>query len=267
MKHILLLLLICTFSASAQVLHFDTVGCGVDVADTSYINKMVRHEGQFYNQVFSTHINDFLKVNVNLYGNDRTYIRAVKANNSKAFTNGLYLADINQCFVFKNDFYIHVILHAASLNLLHSNYPNAPRWLTEGFASIMSYIDEGQDRDIVYTPLFDYNKQIQDLSWNRGPSAEAGLDFDALFMENNPDWDKRGGTANAVLRALSYGVVYFLVTHEKAHLAPIITSMKEGHTATEAIASSYGTFDDFKDRFTFYYKYAAKSKFSAADSR
>lgn len=263
MKYILLLLCIFKLSANAQVLHFDTVACGIDVADTSYINKMVRHEGQFYNQVFGTHINDFLTVNVNLYGNDRKYIRAVKANNSKAFTNGLYLADINQCFVFKNDFYIHVILHAASLNLLHNNYPTAPRWLTEGFATVMGYADENGDREMTYTPLFDYNKQVQDLAWNRGQFGQEGIDFDALFMDNNPDWDKRGGIANTNLRAMSYAVAYYLITQDKSHLAPVLSAMKEGQTATEAIASSYGSFDNFKDKFMLYYKYSAKSKFSA----
>jgi hypothetical protein len=36
--------------------------------------------------------------------------------------------------------------------------------------------------------------------------------------------------------------------------------MKEGHSATDAIASSYGSFDDFKNRFIIYYRYGAPLK-------
>lgn len=266
MKYIFLILCFFTLSANAQVLHFDSVGCNVDEADTSYINKMVRHEGQFYDRIFNTHINEYLTVDVNLYGKSGDYIKAIKTNNAKALTNGIYLADINKSFVLKNEIYIHVILRAASMNLLHDNYANAPRWLNEGFASVMAYADENGERELVYTPLFDYNKQVKDLAWNRGPvGGPEGLDFDALFMDDNPDWNRRSGVANSTLRAMSYAVVYFLVTQDKAHLAPVVSAMKQGHTATEAIASSYGSFDDFKSRFAFYYKYSAKSKFSAAD--
>jgi hypothetical protein len=254
--YLLLLLIICTVSASAQVLHFDTVACGIDESDTSYINKMVRHQGSFFNKVFDTHINNLLTINVSLYGNERTYIRALKANKTKAINNGVYSAELNKNFVFKNDTYTHVILRATSINLLHNDYPNAPRWLTEGFANVMSYTDETGEREMTFTPLFDYNKQLKELTWN------SGFDFDALFTNDNPDWNNRG-TAGATLQALSYGIVYFLVTQNRDHLAPIILSMKDGHTAKEAIESSYGSFDEFKKQLTIYYRYAAKSRFSA----
>jgi hypothetical protein len=115
---------------------------------------------------------------------------------------------------------------------------------------------------MTYTPNVDYNSQLKAMTWKEASETD-GLDFDYLFMDNNPDWDK--ARANGRLQAISYGIIYFLLTQNSAHLAPIILSMKEGHTATEAIASSYGNFDTFKSQFTIYYRYMSKSRFSKVD--
>lgn len=257
--YVLVLLFIISFSARAQVIHIDTIGCGVDETDTSYINKMVRHEARFYDQIFSTHKNDTASINICLYGNARAYIRAVKLNKLNASTNGLYSPGLNKNFVYKNEIYLHVLLRSTCNNLLLNNYANAPKWLTDGMASVMSYTDETGDRKVVYTPLFDYNKQIKDQSWDTD-----GVDFDSLFSDDNPDWNRKG-RGGQTLHALSYGIIYFLITQDKEdHLTPIIASMKAGHTATDAITASFGSFDDFKNKFLLYYRYAAPTRFSAA---
>jgi hypothetical protein len=258
LKCILILLLFCSLAAHAQILRIDSVGCGVDETDTSYLNKMVRHEGQFYNKIFGTHLNDTATIKISLYGKNKAYVKAVKATKLKDLTNGMYYPEQNRTFVFKNEAYMHVVLRSASNNLWRYNYPDAPKWLTDGSATVMSFIDEDENRKVTYTPNFDYSKQIKDLTWGDG------VDFDALFMDNNTDWNSKTSTNGKVLHAVSFCIFYFLVIQDKDYLTPIVASLKQGHTATEALASAFGSFDDFKNKFTFYYRYSAKSRFSSA---
>ncbi|MEO6524218.1 MAG: hypothetical protein ABIN91_21205 [Mucilaginibacter sp.] len=257
-KYTLTLLMFCGLAAHAQILHIDSVGCEVNETDTSYLNKMVRHEGQFYNQIFNTHLNDTASIRISIYGKNKAYVKAVKATGLKDLTNGMYSAEQNRTFVFKNEAFMHVILRSVSNNLWRYNYPNAPKWLTEGSATVMSFIDEDENRKLIYTPNFDYNKQIKDLTWGDG------IDFDALFMDNNTDWNSKASTNGKVLHAVSFCVFYFLVIQDKDYLTPIVASLKQGHTADEAFASAFGSFGVFKDKFTFYYRYLVKSRFSSA---
>jgi hypothetical protein len=252
-KLVLIFLFTLSLPASAQVLRIDTIGCGID--DTAYLSRMVKYEAQFYNRVFSTHKNDTATIRIDLYGNVRTYIRALKLHKLKPLTNGMYSPEFNKAFAYKTDFVEHAILHAASNNLLSYNYPTAPRWLVEGIASVMSYIDE-EDGKLIYIPLFDYNKMNKDLTWNNELDYDL---FDYTFMTDNPDWNSK--SKSPTLYSLSYGVIYFLIIQNKDYLTPIIASMKEGHTAAEAITSAFGDFDTFRNRFMSYYRYAARSKF------
>lgn len=245
------------FGANAQILHIDSVGCEVNETDTSYINKMVRHEGQFYNRIFGTRLNDTAQIKISLYGKSKDYFKAIKQHKLTNTGNGIYSPELNRTFVFKNDAFMHVILRSASNNLLRINFPNAPKWLTEGTAGVMSYIDETGDRKVVYKAMFDYNKQIKDLSWGDG------IDFDQVFMDNNPDWT--GRSAGAMLRPVAYGIIYFLAIQNKDYLTPIIASLQQGHSATEAFADAFGGFDKFKNDFVFYYRYTAKLRLSSAD--
>jgi hypothetical protein len=247
-----------SLSAKAQTLRIDTIACTAD--DSAYTAIMIKHEGQLYNQAFNTHNNDTATIRVVLYGNLKTYKQAVKATGTKQLTNGSYIVQLNKCLVFKNDLTAHTILSAASNNLLQNNYPGAPRWLTEGFASVVSYMDDDGKGQPIYVPLYDYNKQVKDMMWNKSGEAPDMNVFDYAFMDNNPDWN--GVYRKAKLQALSYGVVYFLVVRHPEHLAPVILALKQGHTAQDALAAAFGTFEDFKSQFSFYYKYSAKSKFS-----
>lgn len=257
LKCFLILLVFSASSATAQILHLDSVGCEINETDTSYINKMVRHEGQFYNRIFGTRLNDTAQIKITLYGKSKDYIKALKQHKLTTAGNGVYSPGLNKTFIFKNDAFIHAILRSASNNLLRINYPDAPKWLVEGTSGVMSYIDETGDRKIVYKPMFDYNKQIKDLSWGDG------IDFDSVFLDSNPDWT--GRSASTMLRPVAYGIVYFLVIQDKDYLTPIIASLKQGHTANEAFADAFGGFDKFKNAFIFYYRYSAKSRLSSGN--
>lgn len=250
-------LVFCSLTAHAQILRIDSVGCDVNETDTSYLNKMVRHEGQFYDKVFGAHLNDTATIKITLYGKNRDYVKALKDNKLKDMTNGAYSVERNRTFIFKNDAFMHVVLRSASNNLWHYNYPNAPKWLTEGSATVMAFIDEDENRKLTFTPNFDYSKQIKDLTWGDG------IDFDALFNDANTDWNNKNSTDGKVLHAVSFCVFYFLVIQDKDYLTPIIASLKQGHTTDEAFTSAFGSFSEFKNKFIFYYRYIAKSRFSS----
>ena len=74
-----LLLSFFSFTVKAQIFRINTINCKLSNADTALLNKMGRFEGNFYNQVFETHLNDTVVININLYGKHGEYKKVVSS--------------------------------------------------------------------------------------------------------------------------------------------------------------------------------------------
>jgi hypothetical protein len=239
------LLLIFSYSAQAQIFHINTINCKLSNADTALLNKMARFEANFYNQVFKTHKNDSVTIDINLYGKRKEYNQIQKDEMNTTFIDGFYSPMQNKIFLYKGDEYMNALFHESSHNLLRYNYANPPKWLNEGIATLLGYLVETTDNRILYMPQSRYIRQLKDSI--RAHQFNLG-DF---FRSKNTDWfdkDKR-----PMLYATSYCVIYFLINQDKDYLTTILVLMKKGYSTSRAFKETFGSTDNFGQQFYDFY--------------
>ena len=148
---------------------------------------------------------------------------------------------------------MNTLLHETSHNILRYNYPNAPRWLNEGIATLLGYLAETSDRHIGYVAQGSYIRKIRD-------SIKAGLfNLDNFFNYKDADWfnkDKRD-----MLYATSYCIIYCMTKFEKDYLGQVLVLMKRGYSTQNAIKTVFGSMDKFRDLFKFFYTVSVGPQF------
>lgn len=231
----------------AQILHVNTINCKLSNSDTALLNKMARFEANFYNQVFQTHLNDTVTININLYGKKGEYKDVQKDEMKTTFIDGFYSAKDNKIFIYKSDEYMKTLFHETSHNLLHYNFARPPQWLNEGIATLLGYLVETTDHRILYMPQKQYIKMVRDSMRLRTFS------FNNFFNYQPNDWynkDKR-----PMLYATSYTIIYFLINQEsKDYLAPMLVLMKKGYSTQRAFKEVFGSVDEFTSQFFEFYR-------------
>lgn len=239
-------------TVKAQIFNINTINCKLSNADTALLNKMGRFEGSFYNQVFETHLNDTVVININLYGKHGEYKKVQKEALNTTFIDGFYSPMENRVFIYKTDDYMKTLIHETSHNILRYNYRNPPQWLNEGIATLLGYLVETTDNRILYVPQTQYIKQVKD-------SIRAHqFSFDNFFSYKPNDWldkDKR-----PMLYATSYSIIYFFVNQDKDYLAPMLVLMKKGYSTQNAIKKTFGSLEGFQNMFYDFYMNGAGTR-------
>jgi len=246
------LLLTLSHTAKAQLFHINTINCKLSAAELAQLNKMGKFEASFYNQVFGTQKNDSVTIDINLYGKHKEYNQVQKDEMNTTFIDGFYSGAQNKIFIYKTDNYMNTLFHETSHNILRYNYPNAPKWLNEGIATLLGYLVETIDNRILYMPQANYVKQVKDSIRARQFS------LNNFFSYKNSDWldkDKR-----PMLYATSYSIIYFLINQDKDYLTAILLLMKKGYSTQAAIKSTFGSLNNFSDQFHTFYIYGAGTK-------
>lgn len=239
------LCLLLTKLSNAQSYHIDYIHSNLNDKDLALLNRMAKFQATFYNQVFNTTKNDSLTINVSLYGRQNEYKEVQKGEIHTTFIDGFYMGKENKIYLYKSGRYMETLFHETSHNFLRNNYSNAPRWLSEGIATLLGYLVETTDDHVLYMPQRNLIRQVRDSI------RIYHFSFDNYFSYKDADWfnqDKR-----LMLYAGAYSIIFFLINQEKDHLAPILVSMKQGYTTQAAFKKEFGTIDNFSRQFFAYY--------------
>jgi len=231
----------------SQKLVIENEGCRVPAADREKIEKILKYEAVFYNNLFNTTKNDTLTVKVNLYGSNAAYHNA-QGSSSKALhrTYGFYSPATDQCYVLKNSSYTATIIHEASHFFLQHNLPNNSRFLTEGIAEFFETLDVDDTGQIVFSQQEYRVKMVKSIS--------QGLSFklsDYLYVPDQ-QWGEKDQTQN--LYSIAYSVVYYLMKKNPSILKQMLIYMQEGQSFEKAIEYSYGGYKNFESEYTYYYR-------------
>jgi hypothetical protein len=232
-------------ASNAQSYHIDYIHSSLNDKDLALLNRMAKFEAMFYNQVFQTTKNDSLIISVNLYGRHGEYNDVQKGEIHTTFIDGFYMGKENKIYLYKSGHYMETLFHETSHNFLRNNYPNAPRWLSEGIATLLGYLVETTDDRVLYMPQRNLIRQVRDSI------RTYHFSLDNYFGYKDADWfsqDKR-----LMLYAGAYSIVFFLVNQEKDHLAPILVSMQHGYSSQAAFKKEFGSIENFTRQFYGYY--------------
>jgi len=239
-------LIFCSQNTWAQIFNINTINCHLSADDIATLNRMGKFEANFYNQVFKTQKNDSVTVDINLYGRHGEYNKVQKDEMNTTFIDGFYSPMQNKIFIYKNDQFMNTLFHETSHNILRYNYPNAPKWLNEGIATLLGYLVETNDHRVLYMPQVLYVRQLRDsIRANR-------FDMNNFFRYKNSDWLVEA--KRPMLYATSYCIVYFLINQEdKDYLAPILVLMKKGYSTYNAFKTAFGSVENFQRQFYDFY--------------
>lgn len=231
--------------SSAQTYHIEYIHSNLNDKDLALLNRVAKFQAAFYNQVFQTTKNDSITINVNLYGRHGEYKDVQKGEIHTTFIDGFYMGNENKIYLYKSDRYMQTLFHETSHNFLRNNYPNAPKWLNEGMATLLGYLVETTDDHVLYVPQRNMIKQVRD-------SIRAyHFSFNDYFSYRDADWFSEA--KRPMLYAGAYCLVLFLINQDKDHLTPILVSMKKGLSTQAALKKEFGTIDDFSKQFYAYY--------------
>jgi len=247
--YVLLLFIALSYPAKAQFFYIDKINCKLSSDDEALLNRMGKFEAQFYNQVFSTQKNDSVNIVIELYGKHGEYKQVQKDQLNTTFIDGFYSPMQNRIFLYKSDHYMETLFHETSHNLLHYNYPNAPKWLNEGIATLLGYLVETTNNQVRYVPQSDYVRQVRDSIRNRK------FELEQFFNYKNSDWFVEA--KRPMLYATSYCLIYFLINQDKDQLGPILVLMKQEYSSSNAIKKTFGSFENFNSKFLYFYTVGA----------
>jgi hypothetical protein len=151
----------------------------------------------------------------------------------------------NKIYLYKSGRYMETLFHETSHNFLRNNYPNAPKWLNEGMATLLGYLVETTDDRVLYMPQRYMIRQVRD-------SIRAyHFSFNNYFSYRDADWFNEA--KRPMLYAGAYAIIFFLINQEKDHLAPLLVYMKQGYSAPAAFKKEFGSIDEFSRQFFSYY--------------
>lgn len=229
----------------AQIFQINYIHSKLTTEDTATLNRMGRFEVNFYNQVFNTKRNDSAKVVIDLYGRQGEYNKVQKAAMNTTFIDGFYSPFENKIFLYKSDHYINTLFHETSHALLRNNFPNPPKWLNEGIATMMGYLVETTDNEVYSVPQHSLIKMLRDSIHERS------FNFNDYFRYKASDWtdkDKR-----PMLYATAYGIIYFFVNQRKDHLSSLLVLMQKGYSTRNALIKEFGSLENFEREFFYFY--------------
>ena len=236
---------LCIKASVAQTYHIDYIHSSLSDKDLALLNRMAKFQAGFYNQVFQTTKNDSITINVSLYGRHGEYKDVQKGEIHTTFIDGFYMGMENKIYLYKSEHYMETLFHETSHNFLRNNYPNAPKWLNEGIATLLGHLVETTDDRVLYMPQRNFIRQVRD-------SIRAyHFSFNNYFSYKAADWFNEA--KRQMLYAGAYALVFFLINQEKDHLAPILTYMKQGYSTQAAFKKEFGTIDNFSAQFFAYY--------------
>lgn len=236
--------------ANAQLFRINTINCKLKAEDLALLNRMGKFEANFYNQVFNTTRNDSVTVDINLYGKHREYNQVQKGELNTTFIDGFYSGRENKIYLYKGDDYMETLFHETSHNILRYNFPHAPKWLNEGIATLLGYLVETTDNQVLYVPQPGYIRQVRDSITARS------FNLNNFFSYRDNDWldkDKR-----PMLYAASYSIIYFLINQDKRdYLGQVLVLMQQGYSTPNAFKKVFGSTDAFAQKFYYFYVHGA----------
>jgi len=232
---------------SAQNLVLINHNCKVSSKDLSKVQKILKYEAKFYNNLFNSAVNDTLTIKVNLYGNRADY-ESVKGKAAPGLhrTNGFYTSISDECYVVKNSDYLATIIHEASHCFLQHNIPNNSRFLTEGIAEFFETLDLGDNGEIVFSAQPARVKMVKEIV-NSG-----SFKLSAYAFAGPGRWGEK--EQFQTLYSVAYSVIYFLIKKNPSALKQMLLFIQEGQSFEKAIDYGYGGYKNFENEFVSFYK-------------
>lgn len=250
MNKILLLLSanLISFLSFAQYVEINTINCKISDTEQKKIEKLIAYERMFCNEIFETRENITAPVKINLYGKNKDYRLEQKKYNAPASSDGFYIDNINQAFVYKNRDFIAITLHEASHSIFQFNFKQSPRWLNEGLAEFFETLDFDSEGNLYAAP--------QEF---RIKSIKAGID-----LKDSERLKKFFGIYNGSFYGhevqdnynTAYSVIYFFIKGKRTeNLKQIIRLTNQGYDTEKAITQVFGSFESFEQSYKLFYNY------------
>ncbi|MBC7913129.1 MAG: DUF1570 domain-containing protein [Pyrinomonadaceae bacterium] len=242
---LIIILLLFSFADSfSQIISIEKVNCRVSEGDLETIKKIAKFEKDLYNNLFNTHDNDSLLINVSILSTS-DYKNMASKSRGLHKTWGFYSPSEDHSYVWKQPQYLGTVIHEMSHCLLRHNLNNPPRWLNEGIAEFCGSMVIDGDK-VSYMP------DAQSIRTVRNMVLEKPIDLNNFIELEQSNWSDREIRSN--LYSISYAIVYFLIKKNPSLLKRTLLLMKDGNSATDAIDHSYGGFNKFENDFNAFYR-------------
>lgn len=202
----------------------------------------------FFNEIFATDINLDVPVKINIFGKMKDFKAIKEENRVPKSADGFYSSMVNEAFVYKNSDFMSICLHEASHCLMESNFKRPPRWLNEGMAEFFETLDYDANGN-----LYSSSQEGRLNSIRSGIALKDDTRLRTFFKLNASDFYTEGLTDNY---STAYSIIYFLIKSKNSEaLKHIIELIKMGKTSEDAIATTFGSFNTFEDRYKRFYYY------------
>lgn len=237
-----------SFECRAQKLIINTVDGKVNVQDTAMLGRLIRYEAYIYNGLFQRQIPDSLPVIINLYKSRSNFIKARDASNVAVTKTGFYLPRTQECYVYTGDFYQDVIVHEISHRFMHfHNYYGVPHWINEGLAEFFEGLYMNEKNAIYVNPQSGRLARVKDYINNDQ------LDISRLLsLTSNLNWNNKDGLTQRY--DVAYSIVYYIIKTRPQYIRQILAGMQQGKDSFEALATCYGSYEEFERAYKQYYQ-------------